>query len=165
MELHKVVISGTLRSATPDAPVTVWERLPGQSAFHQLADVIPDGLGNYSLTTTPATDRQWYATASGLQSVAVEQSVLAAVTLKARPTKGGVVFRVAVSPSHARERVWLELRSSTGWRILARPRLDRHSRIRISLLGRFGRRGAFRAVAPADATNAESASNVVAFQQ
>src|SRR5512142_733427 len=95
---QKVVISGTVSgtAASPGATVTIWQRAPGDSQFSKLADVTPDSSGNYSMTESPTTSRQWYATAAnGMRSMTVQQQVRARVFLTASRTKRGhVVFRV-----------------------------------------------------------------------
>src|SRR5581483_7283069 len=72
-----------------------------------------------------------------------------------------VTFAGQVSPNHAFERVQLQQQSGASWRTIARPRLDRHSRYRIT--DRFGEPGLkrVRALLPADSRAAQSTSRVV----
>lgn len=157
----KVVISGSLSgaSSTPGATVTIWQRLPGENQFSKLADVTPDASGTYSLSESPDTNRQWYASANGLRSVMIEQQVQARVVLTASRTKhGGVTFRAQVTPAHPHQRVMLEVRSGRRWTVLMRPRLDKHSRATVGFLALFGSARTFRATFVGDSRNVRSSS-------
>ena len=160
---QSVVISGQMpNGSVAVTAVDLWQRLPGQSQFHKLLEQSTDGSGAYSITETPATNRQWYVTAGGLRSATVDQQVQALVTLKVHRTSGrSVTLTGAVSPSHARERVLLETGSGNNWTVIARPRLDRHSRFHVRFHTLSRRSGALRAVLPGDSRNMQSVSATV----
>ncbi len=166
-ELQNVVISGRVPSTSPPATnVELWQQLPGQTQFQQLLSQPTDGSGNYAITQTPATNRQWYVTADSLRSVTIQQQVQAVVTLAASGHSGGkVMFTGGVSPSHAHQRVMLEARSGSGWTVIARPRLDGHSRLHLGFLALFGKHMVLQAVLPGDSRNVRSSSAPVTVPQ
>lgn len=171
-EPEKVTISGSVPSTAAATSVELWERLPGQSQFHKLLSQAIDGSGSYTITQVPVTNREWYVTAGSLRSTTIEQQVQALVTLTAQvATSGTVTLRAHVSPAHARQRLMLESRSGRGWTVLAHPRLDKHSRLKLSVA--FSRGGpvkprgpvTFRVTLPADSRNVQSSSAAVAVPQ
>ncbi len=157
---RKVLISGRLLSGVSSSgPVVVWERLPGQSQFHRLLQQTPDSTGQYSARVAPTTNREWYASANGMRSITVQQQVEAVVTLSASASKNGsVTLRARVSPTHAHERVMLEARSGSGWKVIARARLDKHSRLRMKLAAPSSGQMVLEAVLPGDSRNVQSSS-------
>jgi hypothetical protein len=154
----KVVISGRLIGGT--GPIVVWERRAGQRKFHRLLQRTPDSTGQYSATIAPTTNRQFYASANGMRSVTVQEQVQAKVTLsQATRRNGSVTFIARVAPGHARERVMFEQRLGVGWHLVIRPRLDKHSTLRITLGAHVAM--TFRIVLPADSRNVRSVSPTV----
>ena len=84
-----------------------------------------------------------------------------AVTLAAfRGRRGRVTVRASVSPAHAGQRLLLEVGSGTSWKVLLRPRLDTHSRVKVVFLTLVGGSKAtmLRATLPADSRNVQSSS-------
>jgi hypothetical protein len=163
---RQVVVSGRLLGATTvGVPVELWQALPGQTRFTQVAKTTTDASGAYAITRSPRqvqTDRQWYVTAGTMRSRTMAQTVQAVVTLAAIAGEHGTtIFAGHVSPSHKGERIVLLLHTSQGWRTIARPLLTRASTFRVR--HRLGRGTAvLRAVLPADARNALSASALLA---
>lgn len=166
VEPESVVISGRVPSAAAvtTTSVDLWQQLPGQSQFQKLLSQPTDGSGHYTITQAPATNRQWYVTAGSLRSVTIQQQVQAVVTLAASGHRGGkVTFSGLVSPSHANQRVMLEVRSGRGWAVIARPRLDEHSCLHLGFLALFGKDLVFQAVLPGDSRNVRSSSAIVSI--
>lgn len=154
---QKVTISGTLfHSAGAGTTVQLWQELPGEHTFTKDGTATTDVSGNWSLTVRPMTNRKFYVTADGIQSVTISQPVMAVVTL------AGTAFRLhgRVTPRHARERVWVQRAAGTAWLTIARPRLNRKSRF--SWRSR-GLHSAVRVLLPADRRNARSISRVLVF--
>jgi hypothetical protein len=158
---QKVTLTGTVSgaAATPGTTVTIWQRLPGQSGFSKLSDATPDGSGNYSLSESPTTNLQWYATANGERSATIQQLVQAQVFLTASRTKrGGVVFHARVWPAHAHARVALEAGSGTTWKALTHAHLNNRSKATFSFLALFGTARTFRVTFLGDSRNVRSSS-------
>lgn len=159
---RQVVVSGQLLGATTiGVTVELWQALPGQTRFEQVAKTTTDASGAYAITRSARqvqTDREWYVTASTMRSRTMAQTVQAVVTLAATAGKHGTtIFAGHVSPSHKGERILLQRRTSQGWRTIARSLLTRASNFRVR--HRLGRGTVvLQAVLPADTTNALSAS-------
>jgi hypothetical protein len=158
----QVVVSGqVLRAPASGATVALWQRLPGQSAFGQVAQTTADASGAYTFTR-PArhvqTNREWYVTAGGVQSTTMTQSVQAIVTLSSSARKHRRVrLTGSVSPSHRGETILLQRHSAGGWVTIAHLRLNRRSRFALTLRLAHGAQ-AVQATLPADSTNALSVS-------
>lgn len=162
---QKVVISGTAGSG---AAVTLWRKLAGQSSFQQVSTTNADSTGKYTFTLargTVMTDQQWYVISNGAQSQTVSQQVEAIVALasSARSTVVGraVVLRGHVTPSHAGEKVLVEVSHGSTWQVIARPRLGRGSVYSVS--HRFAKSGAvkLRVVLQRDSRNVRSTSSIL----
>jgi hypothetical protein len=152
-----VVISGTMLTAAAGTQIALWQRLPGQAQFKQMAQASTDASGGYSITRGAGhvqTNREWYVTAGAARSTTISQQVQAVVTLALR----GRTLTGSVSPSHARERVIVERKSGSHWLTIARPRLSRRSRFAIRLPVPITRSVLLRAVLQADARNVLSIS-------
>jgi len=157
-----VVISGT---GTAGAQVVLWRKRAGQSSFQQAATSTADTAGKYTFTLKRGTvmaDQEWYVTSNGTQSSTVTQQVAALVGLGSSTRSAVVghkiVLRGHVTPSHAGERVLIEMSRGGAWQVLARPRLGHGSRYTVS--HSFGRSGAvkFRVVLRGDSRNEQSIS-------
>jgi phospholipase C len=164
-----VTISG-LRSGPGHGGIAVvlWQRLAGQRHFHRLLQTPTDISGHYSIVRSGVgTNHHWYVRARTLRSRTVDERVHALVTLLASTTGAApgesVSFVGHVTPSHAGQRVLLEQRVAGGWRVLARPRLDRGSSFGVR--HSFSRAGAvsLRVELPGDPRNIRSLSPVVAI--
>lgn len=157
-----------LSAPTAGSTVTLWQELPGQTSFHQVAQTKLDSGGAYTFSFgrgKVSSDRRWYVTAQGLKSATVDQLVAAAVALtpSSRNTRAGRSIKLhgRVSPSHAGETLLIERRAGSRWLVMARPRLSRTSTYSIS--HRFARAGkaVLRAVLRADSRNQTSTSRIV----
>jgi hypothetical protein len=159
---HQVVITGQLFGVTTvGMPVELWQQLPGQTRFSQVATATTDASGMYTITRDARqvqTDRQWYVTAGTVRSTTMTQQVRAIVTLAATAgARGSTIFAGHVSPSHKGELIGLQRHTVHGWRTIARARLTRASTFR--LRHRLGRGTALlRALLPADRMNVLSVS-------
>jgi hypothetical protein len=100
------------------------------------------------------TNRSWYATADGVTSPTISESVSAIVTLAASHGRHGATLHGTVSPSHAGERVIVQRLVRGRWITVARPRLGRRSSFRIHVR----LHGKLHAVLPADSRNMRSVS-------
>jgi hypothetical protein len=152
----RVTISGVLTHSTgPGTTVQLWQRVAGEKRFRDDVTATTDDTGSWSMTLaagTVMTDRWWYATAAGLRSPTISESVAAIVTLRA----GAAMLRGSVTPAHRRGRVQLQLLTGTKWVTIARTRLTRRSSFSFA---RAGLHGTVRALVAADKENALSASN------
>ncbi len=153
----KVTISGALLHTASAAGKTVqlWQKAAGDAAFAKDGSATTDASGSWSIPIpagTVMTNRSWYATADGLRSVTVSESVAAKVRLRA----GAATLQGSVTPAHPRSRVRLQRLSGRHWVTIARARLSRHSTFSFA---RAGVHGTVRALVAADKENALSASN------
>jgi phospholipase C len=163
---QQVVISGRLiglKSAF--VPVTLWRRLHWQHKFHKFLTVRTDAQGNYSVIRRPGlvqTNRDWYAVAGGLRSTTHRQRVRAAVTLVASsPTADSGAAEILsghVTPAHPNQRVLIEQRQGSTWRVLARPLLDASSSYSTRHVFKTGGPLSLRAVLTGGAKNIKSYS-------
>jgi hypothetical protein len=159
---RQVVVRGQLLGATTvGVAVELWQELPDQTQFTQVAKTTTDASCAYAITRSARqvqTDREWYVTAGTMQSRTMVQTVQAVVTLAA--TAGShrtTIFAGHVSPSHKGDRILLQRRTSRGWLTIARPLLTRASNFRVR--HRLGRGTVvLQAVLPADSMNALSTS-------
>ncbi|MBV9603574.1 MAG: hypothetical protein JO027_00630 [Solirubrobacterales bacterium] len=162
---QKVVVSGT---GTSGAQVALWRKLPGQTSFSQVSTTTADSAGKYTFTLkrgTVMTDQQWYVTSNGAQSATLAQEVEAVLGLasSAHSTVVGraVVLHGHVTPSHAGERVLIEISRAGTWRVIARPRLTHGSSYSVS--HSFATPGAvkLRVVLQSDSRNQRSTSSTL----
>lgn len=151
-----VTISGALtRSSGGGVTVQLWQRAAGESAFSKVGTATTGASGSWSMTIaagTVMTNRSWYATAAGLRSTTVAESVSAVVTLHA----GAARLSGKVTPAHPRARVRLQRLTGDKWVTIARTRLTRRSSFSFA---RAGIHGTVRVLVAADKENALSASN------
>jgi hypothetical protein len=153
----RVTVSGRWVGGTAGQTISLWEKLPGQSRFRDVAHTATDSSGGYQFVRNEIKrNREWYVTsASGLRSVTVGQRVRVVVTLGV----AGLRAHGRVTPGHAGERVLLEQRRlapATGWAVIARPRLSASSRYSVKLPG--SGQVEFRTVFPGDSRNIRSVS-------
>lgn len=162
-----VTISGVVTGGAAGSTVALWQELPGQKSFHQVASVTTSSSGAYKLRrpgSTVKTDRAWYVASGGAKSVTIDQVVKAKVTISARASKPSGAHKVSVTgkvdPSHSGQRVLLEQRIGGKWRVLGHARLSKKSRYAIS--HRWAHAGAvkLRISLGADKQNAASLSPV-----
>jgi hypothetical protein len=164
-----VVISGSLLAdLSAGSAVVLWQELPGQTSFHQVAQTTTTAGGHYTFTLARGkvtSDRKWYVTAGGLRSATLDQHVGAVIGLaiSSVATTAGVpvALRGSVTPSHAGETLLIEQLTGGRWLVVARPRLSRGSTYSIS--HRFAHAGTARlkAVLRGDARNETSTSRTV----
>jgi hypothetical protein len=148
----RVRITGTVLGGRAAMVVTLWQRLPGGS-LQQVAQTTTGATGSYRFVRSGVeTNREWFVAASTGASATVEQRVHAVVTLSV----AGLHAHGHVTPSHAGERILFEQHTAAGWRVIARPRLNRSSNYVVTLLGRG--EVDFRAVFPGDERNIRSSS-------
>jgi hypothetical protein len=162
----KVTISGqVLRTATGTSPtITLWQQLPGQKQFAQMIQTSVDANGKYTVTrraNSVQTNREWYASANGVRSQTLTQSVEAVVTLTAAHGRQRLTkLSGQVTPSHKGDKVLLQRRAAHGWITIGRPRLSQSSRFKLT--HRLAKGAVMlRVVLPADAENALSLSRTV----
>jgi hypothetical protein len=166
---NKVVISGRMLSnSSSGTTVALWQELPGQTSFHQIAQSALSSSAQYTFTLGRGqvnSDRKWYVTASGLHSPTMEQLVGAVISLasSSRTVTAGtpVALRGHVTPSHAGETVLIEQRAGGRWVVIARPRLSRGSSYFVSHRFTHAGRTQLRAVLRADSRNNTSDSRTV----
>jgi phospholipase C len=131
------MISGRVRGTrhvAANARVTIWRMLPGQREFRPVFQAVADQHGRY-LVVVPAsaitTNSEWYAAARGVRSGIAAQRVQALVALTSPdplPVPGeSLVLGGRVTPWHGGERVMVQRQTASGWRVIARPRLNRAS--------------------------------------
>jgi hypothetical protein len=164
-----VVISGVLTaSPVSGAQVVLWREKAGQSSFQQVAQTTTNASGDYTFTRARGTvmaDQTWYVTADSLRSAALNETVraLVALTPSAHTIAAGqaVVLSGHVTPSHAGDVVLIELRSGSGWRVIARPRLSKGSSYSLSHRFMHAGNSELRAVLGLDARNLASDSPTV----
>jgi len=164
-----VTISGRLFSS-PAAGVNIalWQELPGQHVFRQIAQTTTDSAGNYEFVRGKGSvqvNRSWYVTAStgGVpRSLTWIQQVRAVLKLRSSPASAahGQAFTLngLVTPSHAGEEVALQEQVGASWKTIGSGRLGRGSTF--SLRHSFNSKGVvvLRVVLAGDARNVRSAS-------
>jgi Phosphoesterase family len=145
--------------------VVLWRRLPAWHRFRPYYRMITDATGRYQVVLPPGTvqtNGQWFATAGGLRSVAVSQSVHALVTLASTAT-----FAVAgdretlsgqVTPDAPGQAIMIQRLDGSAWRTVALPHLDRTSSFAVSHVFATGGQEQWRAVLPASQRNVMSRS-------
>lgn len=164
-----VTITGRLFSG-PSGPatVTLWQKLPGQTRFHQVRTTSTDSLGAYKFVLgrgVVRTNRDWYVTAQNLTSPTIVQRVRALVTLKAseRHSASGRVVTLtgSIAPLHRGERVRLQRHTAHGWVTIATVRLSRASKFiaHVTLAGSV--RPRVRALFGGDRRNVRSSSRAL----
>jgi phospholipase C len=131
------MISGRVRGtrdAAANARVTIWRMLPGRREFRPVFQGVADQQGRY-LVAVPASaitsNSEWYAAARGVRSGTAIQRVRALVALTSSdplPVPGeSLVLGGRVTPWHGGERVMVQRQTANGWRVIAKPRLNRWS--------------------------------------
>ncbi len=162
-----VTISGHIAGAAAGTAVALWQELPGQKSFQQVAQTTTSSSGAYELRRGGGkvkTDRAWYIASGGAQSLAIEQIVRAKVTVSAKALKLSrgheVILTGKVDPSHRGQRVLLQQRISGTWRVLGHARLSQKSRYAVSHHWAQARVVKLRIALPADRYNAASFSPV-----
>src|SRR5581483_11998319 len=130
-----------------------------------------DGQGIYAITRPAGavqTNRSWRVSAATLQSTERHQRVRALITLSASAptadTGAAETLSGHVTPSHAAERVKIEQRQGSAWKVVARPVLDSGSNFHTRQIFRSGGQHVLRAVLNASKKNAQSASTPVPIQ-
>ncbi len=163
---QRVTISGTAHVFLSTAPVALWQELPNQQSFHEVASTNADSSGSYKFVQGPVeTNRRWYGVAGGARSATVDQQVSAILTLSssARTAKVGKVMLLTghVTPTHVGERLLLQQRTSKGWRTVQSTKIGRNSAYAFRAV--FTRTGHLKlhALLPADRRNARSTSAVL----
>lgn len=163
---QRVTITGTGRLFPTDTTVSLWQELPNQQSFHQVASTGTDGSGAYKFVRGPIdTNRRWYVVAGGAQSSTLDQQVSAIVTLStpARTAKVGkpMLLTGRVTPTHAGERLTLQQLTGHGWRSVRSAKIGHNSTYAFRAV--FTRAGhlKLRTVLPADGRNVRSASAVL----
>jgi hypothetical protein len=167
---HNVTIAGQLviLVASSSATITLWQELPGQAAFSQVAHTTTDATGHYSFTRPAGsvpTNRSWYVSSASARSATLSQRVADAITLSARATKSGtgevVTFAGRVTPSHAGERIRLERRAGKVWVLIAKVHLTPGSTFRLRERFAGASKTLVRAVMTGDRRNIKSYSPTV----
>jgi hypothetical protein len=157
---QRVVISGT---SSPATQITLYQELPGQTVFTQIATTTTNSVGAYAFAPSSVqTDRQWYVTAGSQRSRTIVENVRALVTLVVSRRSGRTVhLRGHVTPSHPGGLLMLEQRHDGEWRVTARIRLD--SRSSYAIADTFAHHAVIhlRAVLPGDKWNLRSLSRVM----
>jgi phospholipase C len=163
-----VTISGRLSSSNPgSAAVALWQRLPGATSFHRVATTSTDSSGRYTFVRGADTNRSWFTTSAGLRSRTITEHVHAKASLSAsnpNPIPGDRVrFTGRVVPSHASDRVTLQRREGSTWKVVASEKLS--GRSHFSFRQRFPRSGrfTFTVFVAADARNLGSRSPSVSL--
>lgn len=137
---HDVKITGQLLTVagSSGATITLWQELPGQKTFDQVAQATTDATGDYSFTRPAGsvqTNRSWSVSSASARSATLSQRVWDAITLSATAKKSGsgavVTFAGKVTPSHGGERIRLERRSGNVWVLIAGVRLTPRSTFRL----------------------------------
>ncbi len=141
-----VTITGRLSSSNPGgAAVALWQRLPGATSFHRVATASTHSSGRYTFVRAADTNRSWFTTSGGLRSSTVMEHVHAKVSLStsnAEPIPGNRVRLMGkIVPSHAGDRVMLQQREGSAWKVVASERLSGQSRF--SFRRSFPRSGRF----------------------
>jgi hypothetical protein len=148
---QKVTLSGRSPGNTAGQTVDLWQEVPGAKTFTDVAHTQTGPLGQFRFVRKGVeTNRMWYVTVGSEHSVTSDQQVMAVVTFSL-----GAAMHGQVTPNHAGERVWLEQKAASGWKVVARARLSGEST--------YGFRaspceGLQRVVFPGDRRNAPSAS-------
>jgi hypothetical protein len=160
-----VTISGTARGFLRGTTVTLWQELPGQQSFHQVASTTRDSSGAYKFIRGPIdTNRRWYVVAGGVHSNTVRQHVTAVVTLdgpKTAKLHTEVLFGGHVTPTHAGEPILLEEEATGAWRVVGSTTINHASNYTARVVFIHAGRVHLRALLPGDSRNARSTSRSV----
>ncbi len=160
-----VIISGRVTGpGRVGAPVTVWREMAQQKRFRVAIRTVTDAMGYYAVVLPAAsvrTNSRWYATARGVSSAPVRQSVRALVSLQPSSTLVApgdrVVLSGHVTPWHGGNHILIEQLRRGRWRVVATRSLSAASNF--ASARRFTRGVVrLRAVLPSDPRNAASAS-------
>jgi hypothetical protein len=148
----RVTIAGRWSGGT--ATAVLWQRLPSSKSFQRAAQTTTGSSGQFQFVRNGVkTNREWYVTVGTDRSATLGQRVRAVVTIAALGRKA----HGHVTPNHRGERILFEQHTTAGWRVIARPRLNRNSDYSVRLPGRG--EVDFRAVFPGDARNIRSISS------
>ena len=165
-----VEIAGRLFGEPTGTRVVLWRELPGRHEFQPVAATRTNAAGRFAFVRRRGvvfTNRRWYVSAAGIRSRTLDQRVQALATLTGPTTyvPPGELVRLSgrVFPSHAGQRVLFEQLAGTHWQVIARPRLDRHSRFTISRRYNTNELVDMRTVLPGDARNIRSSSSVLSL--
>jgi hypothetical protein len=170
-EGHKITISGVLESGASGTQITLWQELPGQTTFHDVASATTGSSGSYSITMARGavkSNREWYVSGGGLDSSTITETVTARVVLasaSASTTPGApLALRGSVTPSHAGAVVLIEQSVGGHWRVIARPKLNRSSDFKVSHSFKHAGTMKLRAVLRASARNDTSDSSTLSVK-
>ena len=163
---QRVTISGTARVFLSTATVALWQELPNERSFHEVASTNADSSGAYKFVRgSIETNRRWYVVAGGTRSSTVDQQVTAILTLSssARTAKAGKPMLLAghVTPTHVGERLLLQQRTSQGWRTVQSTKIGHNSAYAFRAVFTRTGRLTLHALLPADRRNARSTSAVL----
>jgi hypothetical protein len=162
-----ITVSGTVSTTgatggTGVTGVTLWQELPRQRSYSQLASTTAKADGSYSFAIAAGaatTNRAWYVTNGTARSLVDQQLVEAKLTAGDTVTGNGhVTVSGTVTPSHTGGRVLIQRQAGTQWNVVGRARIGRGSRYvaRLRLHGTGSM--TLRVELPADRLNAESFS-------
>jgi phospholipase C len=161
-----VLVTGRLSGThASDVQVELWRKLAGWRTFHLEKVTRTDPSGRYRLSLMPKSTVLWFVTAAGFQSRTVRERVMAQVTLAVSDPNAApgeqVTFTGKLSPAHKYDRVWIQSRTPSGWRTVAKARVK--SGVGFSVRYTFEREqiAQFRAVVQGTKSNARSISSVV----
>jgi hypothetical protein len=157
-----ITISGVV-STTGATGVTLWQELPWQHSYRQLAQTSANA-GSYSFSIAPGhatTNRLWYITSGGAKSAVDTQLVDAKVTAGDAVAGGRVAVSGGVTPSHVGGLVLIERQSGAQWSVVGRARIGRGSRYAAHIRITWSGGATLRVELPADRLNAESFSQTV----
>ena len=154
----RVTVAGRLSAPSPvGATVVLWERPTGANSFRRIATTSTDASGRYRFARVAESQRSWYVTSRGLRSRIVTEQVRAKISLASSdqyPVPGDHVRLIGqVVPSHAGDRVMLQRREGSAWKVVATERLSAGSRFVFQRTLGQPTRFAFRAVLAATAGN------------
>ncbi|MDQ6744428.1 MAG: alkaline phosphatase family protein [Actinomycetota bacterium] len=165
---ERVVIHGRVPFARPGTGVVLWHRLPYHRRFTRVLVTRTRRGGRYVIVRRGGvvqTNRRWYVVARGRRSRTMFQRVHALVTLSASSMSVDpgttVTFSGHVEPRHAFGNVRLEQQFGSGWRLVARVRLNRSSDYSVSEQLATAGTLAFRTVLDRDPRNIRSTSPTV----
>ena len=152
---HRVTLSGRWPGSTAGQTVVLWQKLPNAKTFSRAAQTKTGSAGAFSFVRRGVeTNRKWYVTVGSQHSTTLAQRVQAVVTVNLRGHKA----YGRVKPNHAGERVLVEQETPSGWHVVARPRLSRHSTYSATLPA--GGQSVFRTVFRGDRRNVRSSAGV-----
>jgi hypothetical protein len=153
--------------------VRLYHRVNPSRHFVPVGRTRTNSFGFYEFTRAEGvvySNRSWFVRGPGSShSRTVYERVQALVSLQASQavsdTRQPIVFSGHVTPSHAFERVFLQVQRGSGddWRTVASTRLNAASNYSLSRRWRIPGQRTVRVLLPADARNIRSASDPVAI--